>query len=199
MSHIQQNRYDALLRRVADLKGGGSKVSDALTELFPMFDVENVPAELLLLGGSKLCVGGAQRGTGGVGTFQQTVLRNPVRSGIIATVLEVAVSSATAQIMNYGMTQNTFAIAGQTAFADGRVFGEGTVCSITSEGGLSVGPAFGRFRVNGSQSHIIHPVRALAVLSPNSGFVVSTTDDDTTFENGWTWIERIAEPSELNF
>ncbi len=44
---LQQNRYDQLIRRVGGIIGPGSKVVEALGELFPVIDVENVPGELL--------------------------------------------------------------------------------------------------------------------------------------------------------
>ena len=59
MTEIQQGRYDALVRRVADLKGPGSKVNDMLEELFPVFDVEKLPSELYRLANIDLCFGGA--------------------------------------------------------------------------------------------------------------------------------------------
>jgi len=198
MTELQQNRYDQLLRRVGDLKGPGSKVNDALTELFPMFDVENVPAELLLLMGTRLCLGGESLSAPGVTLFNQAMLRNPVGSGALITLLEIQVSSTVAQRYVWGPTLNTFANAEPTAFVDGRVFGQGTVGQVLTEALLVVGPEFGTVRVQGNTPLKLAVPRGLAVLSPGTAFAISTTSADTALHLTFTWIERTAQPSELN-
>lgn len=198
MSELNQNRYDQLLRRVGDLKGPGSKVNDALTELFPMIDVENVPAELLLLMGSRLALGGDNLAAPAATFFAQMMLRNPANSGFIITVLEARCSSTTDQQFVWGPTQNTLATAESTAFADTRVFPEGTVGQVLSESLLVVGPTFGHGRALANTDLILNVPRGLAVLTPGTAFSVSTTDDATVLTATFTWLERVAQPSELN-
>lgn len=198
MTQLQQNRYDQLLRRVGDLKGPGSKVNDALTELFPMIDVENVPPELLLLYGSRICVGGENLAGGGALTFQQAMLRNPGGSGFIITVTQIRVSSTDAQRIVYGPSTNTLTNARATAFSDGRVFGEGTVGQCRDEAPIVVGPTFGQARLLVLTDAIIDVPRGLGVLSPGTAFSVSTTVADTGFTYAFHWVERVAQPSELN-
>ena len=198
MTVIQQNRYDQLLRRVADLKGPGSKVNDALTELFPMMDVENVPAELLLLMGSRLCMGGQNLGTPGVALFNQGMLRNPGGSGAIITVLDIHASTGTSQRLVWGPTLNTLANDGVSAFVDTRIFGEGTVGQILEEPLLVPGATFAHTRLRSDTDFHIEVPRGLAVLGPGTAFSISTATADTNFSFSFTWLERVAQPSELN-
>jgi len=199
LSEIQQSRYDQLLRRVADLKGPGSKVNDALNELFPMIDVENVPAELLLLAGTRLCLGTVAIGSGGAGNFTHTFLRNPGGTGAIARLLLVAVWSSVVQTFHFGITQNSDDAAGDTAFADGRVFGEGTVLQTQGNNNLLVtGPTFFRKRHDANFDTVFEPPVAAAVLSPGTAFIVSSDTSNSGHNASFVWIERVAQPSELN-
>ena len=85
MTELQQNRYDRLLRRVGGLIGAKSMVNDALGELFPMLEVENVPGELLALLGTQLGWCSASLGPS-VGNFNHHQLFNPADSGVVITV-----------------------------------------------------------------------------------------------------------------
>ena len=164
-----------------------------------MIDVENVPAELLLLMGSRLCLGGDNLGQPGATFFNQAMLRNPGDSGVIITLLEARVSSNSgAQRYVWGPTLNTLATVEPTAFTDTRVFGEGTVGQVRSEALLVVGPNFGSGRSPNNQDLILNVPRGLAVLAPGTAFEVSTTVADTAFGFAFSWLERVAEPSELN-
>ena len=163
-----------------------------------MFDVENVPAELLLLMGSRLCVGGDNLGAGGATFFTQAMLRNPGESGAIITVLDVVFSSTSSQRFVYGPTLNTLATSENTAFVDTRVFGQGTVGQVLSEQLLVVGPTFGHVRaLANSPEHLAVP-RGLAVLAPGTAFSISTTTANTGMTVTFSWLERVAQPSELN-
>jgi len=198
LSQLNQNRYDQLLRRVGDLKGGGSKVNDALTELFPMIDVENVPAELLLLMGSRLALGGADLAVAGGSFFNQAMLRNPGQSGIIITLLEARPSSLTSQTFAWGPTVNTLPDTEVSGFTDTRVFGEGTVGQVLSDQLLVPGPSFGFARVQSGRDFVLAVPRGLAVLGPGTAFGITCTTLNTDFQVAFTWLERVAQPSELN-
>ena len=198
MTQLQQNRYDQLLRRVADLKGPGSKVNDVLTELFPTLDVENPPAELLLLMGSRLAMGGETIAAPGVAQFAQAMLRNPGGSNALITLLSLRASSLTAQRLVYGPSQNTLSTLEPTAFTDGRVFGEGTIGQVRTESPIAAGATFGHHRAQAGVEVEFAIPRGLSVISPGTAFSISTTDDDTDLTVTFTWLERIAQPSELN-
>lgn len=198
MSEIQQNRYDQLLRRVADLKGPGSKVNDALGELFPTIDVENVPLELQLLSGARICMGIKNLSAGGAGTFNDCLLMNPVDSGVIARVIDTQVASTSVNV-NLGLTQNVTAFNGVEAYMDGRVFGEGTVCKLgASNNKIVSGPAFYLLAINSDFLAFWDPPLGMAVLTPGSAFIWSNSSANNFLTVSVQWLERQAEPSELN-
>lgn len=198
MSEIQQNRYDQLLRRVADLKGPGSKVNDALGELFPMLDVENVPAELLLLSGSRLCMGTALLGAGGAGNFGTILLRNSGGSGVIARLLEVNVVGASGSLV-LGPTQNSDVALGGEAFADTRVFGEGTALKIQgSNTNLVFGANFWTPTGAPDAKYNWRPPAAISVITPGNAFSVGNATSNESLRVNFLWIERQGQPSELN-
>lgn len=199
MAELQQNRYDQLLRRVGDLKGPGSKVNDALGELFPMIDVENVPAELLILMGSRLCMGTAAFAAGGVGNFAQVFLRNPGASGSLLRLVSVSAWSSGQTTLVLGPTQNSSTPVGNRAFVDGRIFGEGTVGIIQGRNNfLAAGSTFFRIRLRAQVAAIWEPPTGMAVITPGTAFSVGTETDDESLEVGFLWVERVAQPSELN-
>jgi len=197
-SELQQNRYDQLVRRVGGIVGPGSKVSEALTELFPTLDVENIPSELLLLSGTRLCVG---RGflSALAANIGQVMLRMPGQSGNIGSILQITVFSPTAQAIALGPTQNTYAGNGVEAFSDGRVFGAGTVGQVLTDRLLVIGSNFMHHQVNGTDAIVITPPRAMSVITPGNAFSVSATIVNVDFEVSFLWTERQAEQSELNF
>ena len=198
MTALNQNRYDQLLRRVGDLKGPGSKVADALTELFPMIDVENIPAELLLLSGSRLCMARVVVNAGGATFFGHILLRNPGNSSVVARLIQVVIWSDTAQRMVIGPTVNSGTASGNRAFADGRVFGEGTVLTTHGDNNsLVVGSDFYRIAVNGVDSVIWEPPVAAMVITPATALSVSNGTDNTNLHVSFLWVERVAQPSEL--
>lgn len=198
MSEIQQNRYDQLLRRVADLKGPGSKVSDALGELFPTIDVENVPYELLLLLGSRTCMGYALAGPGGATFFTTVFIHNPPDSGVIARLTHLSVEAADMTVL-IGPTLNVADEVGARAFTDGRVFGEGTTLRMQgNNNNLVIGAAFSTL-VTGSEGFIQYaPPGGIMTLSPGTSFSVGAGADNEFLRANFIWVERQAEPSELN-
>ncbi len=198
MTELQQNRYDQLLRRVGDLKGPGSKVNDALTELFPMFDVENVPAELLLLSGSRLCAGNIFVGAGGATFFSTTLLRNPAGTGIIARLIEVSVIAVQQNIV-LGPTTDTAAILGLETFLDTRILGEGTALFVQGTNTIAaVGALFYTINTGADAAIIYRPPAAIAVIAPGTAFSIGAGLADTAIQVSYLWIERVAQPSELN-
>ena len=199
MTQLNQNRYDQLLRRVGDLKGPGSKVNDALTELFPMVDVENVPAELLLLGASRLCMGRTSTAAGGVGNFGIHLLRNNIGSGVVARLMQVSVQGTNPESINCGPTQNSGTPGGVRAFADTRVFGEGTAVVLHEDNNsLVTGSSFFIFNVDVDNQAWWEPPAAISVVTPGAAFSVANGVANQALDVSWLWIERQAQPSELN-
>ena len=197
MTVIQQSRYDQLLRRVADLKGPGSKVNDALTELFPMIDVENLPAELLLLSGSRLCMASGSLASN-VGFFTQMFLRNPTGSGVVARLIMIE-CVISAQTIVFGPTLNSSTALGGEAFADTRVFGEGTALKLQGNNNFgSAGSTFWQQRALVDLTLTWAPPGGIAVIAPGAAFSAGPLLNNQSFTASWLWIERQAQPSELN-
>ncbi len=200
MTELQQNRYDALLRRVGDLKGPGSKVNDVLEELFPTFDVENLPAELYVLGRIDLCMGGgfvnnvaAQAGRGQI--------FNPAGSGKVMTVTQAGISTTAAVIVRWGRRDTALTTHLQTQiFRDVRHpivnLPTGQIRSQTS---VALANANGQTHLLASTPFVLKDPNGLAVLTEGTGFEIGSAlvNDDVTFY--FYWRERVAEPSELNF
>lgn len=199
MSEIQQNRYDQVLRRVAGLVGPGSKVSDAVSDLLPTIDVEQVPGELLLLGGTRICFGSAVvDGAGGLTASIRLI--NPAGSGVLISITSVMISVGTSQPVVYGVDAN---VAGFTAQLEGsrdsrnRLVGltTGQVVSDIAAFGL---PAFGSFQVTNNTPVTLEDRNNVAVLAPETSFFVEAGFVDTRLNVTYFWRERTAEQSELN-
>jgi len=200
VTELQQNRYDRLLRRVGGLIGAKSMVNDALGELFPTIDVENIPAELLLLAGTRIA--GTSVNNGAVAAVnRQAQVFNPVGSQNILTVTRVTVFSGTAQIINYGLASTLLATAViNPRFRDGRMGGTQVPVGLHFVDSLVSGaPSTYRQPVNGTDAVAIVDENSLVVCPPGFGFQVSTTTVNTDLV--WTvfWRERVAQTSELNF
>jgi len=201
MSEIQQGRYDAILRRVADLKGAGSKVNDALAELFPVIDLERVPAELLLLGGTRICVS-AQATNADVGSTNRHQIFNPIDSGVIGTVTQVLFSSDTSPAtyrLGTTIIQLPIGVGTQT-FRDRRheTGNRPTIAGFRDQT-VALTDANWQMRVTTNTTFSLTDSNDLAVLPPGSGFEIGTEEINKALRSVFVWRERTAEPSELNF
>ena len=200
MAEIQQTRYDRLIRRVTGAIGPGSKVAEIITELFPVVDVERVPGELLLLGGTQLGFGGIALGPG-IGNVPKIQLFNPPDSGMLVTVTMIKASVLTDAVITLGLTQSLFATnpdidvqrdtrAGVTKSPTATIR---TLLNPTSGGNFF--PLF----VLARDPVTYHDENGLFVLAPGTGITVSTTITDIQLTAGFFWRERAAELAELQF
>lgn len=198
MSAIQQNRYDALLRRVADLKGPGSKVNDALTELFPMIDVENVPGELLILGGTDICFGAGSL-TSAVGESPRVQVFNPADSGKIATVTSCVISVLVLTTLRWTVSLSALSTGvGVQRFRDSRRGAtRRPTCGIFQQSSVAQTDSVGRAILDANRSLTLEDPNGIAVLAPGTGFEVGTTSTNDRIDATFNWRERVAEPSEL--
>ena len=200
MSEIQQGRYDALMRRVADLKGPGSKVNDVLEELFPMFDVENLPAELYRLANIELCMGGgfiapvaAQAGRGQI--------LNPAGSGKVMTVTQAGLTASGVGVIRWGrrdipLTDNL----STQIFRDVRhPLPNLPTGQIRSQTSVALANANGQSHSLANTPFALKDPNGIAVLTEGTGFEIgfSTVNLNVTFY--FYWRERVVEPSETNF
>lgn len=198
MTELQQNRYDQLLRKVGDLKGPGSKVSEVLTELFPTFDVENLPAELIRLSGARLCWGGGNI-TAVALEVPTGILANPAGSGKLLTVTDVHFAADGAGRAVWGVTNTIRGTAISTQqFRDTRDIPPNLPTGVIRQ------IAVAATAVATNQSRILALVdlqlsdpAGIAVLAPGTAMEVGVTTILTNLSYSFAWKERAAEPSEL--
>lgn len=199
MTELQQHRYDALVRRVGDLKGPGSKVAEVLTELFPTFDVENLPGELYLLGGTNICFGGVFLAAV-AGQAPTAQLFNPVDSSVLATITSVHVGLGALSNIRWGITiaQRGTVIATQT-FRDVRLLTPAApVCQVSQETAVALASGLNQTRTAGNVNFTLTDPNGVAVLPPGSGFEIGGNTQNQVLACSFYWRERVAEPSELN-
>lgn len=200
MTEIQQGRYDALLRRVADLKGPGSKVNDVLEELFPTFDVEHLPAELYRLANIDLCMGGGTIGPV-VGESGRGQIFNPGGSGKIMTVTKAGFSAFGTSICRWGRQDNP-----QTSHLSSQIFvdvrhplGNLPTGQIRTQTSVALANANGQTIILSSRDFALSNENGLAVLTEGTGFEIGTANQNIQVVFYFYWRERVAEPSEINF
>ncbi len=196
---VQQTRWDRLVRRVSGSIGPGSRVSETLSELFPMLDVEQVPAELLVLGGTRMAVGFSSEAAVAA-VHQISELFNPVGSGALLTLHTVIVNSASATGVTMGLSTGAFTNNNSTiGFADGRLLPPaipvGQVRDETAGARGTNNFFYGRDAYLGN---IFSPPHAIAVLSPGTGWSIGTTAVNVSLTVSYMWTERPAEESELS-
>ena len=200
MTEIQQGRYDALLRRVADLKGPGSKVNDVLEELFPCFDVEKLPAELYILAQTDLCMGGGRVAAVAAQSCRGQIF-NPAGSGKVITVTQAGVGAIAIATIRWGRRDTP--LVGNLAtqiFRDVRhPLGNLPTGQIRFEQSLAMANANGQTRILPNTPFKLTDTNGIAVLTEGTGFEIglSTVNQDLHFY--FYWRERVAEPSEVNF
>ncbi len=199
-SELQQNRYDQIMRRVGGMIGTGSKVSEVLTELFPVVDLERVPGELLLLGGTRLCQG-ASIVTGAAGERARIQVFNPADSGTLITVSSVRLSTLSIQNIRWATTETALTTGvGTEVFRDRRLPLLGRpVGAIRTDSTVAATGAHGLARLLASVMYSIEDPNAVAVLPPGTGFEVGADTVATTVVATFYWRERTAEQSELSF
>jgi len=200
VTELQQNRYDQLLRRVGGLIGAKSMVNDALTELFPMIDVENLNAELALPAGTRLAFGSISF-VASAGDLNHAQLFNPAGSGSVVILERVDIRSSALQDVRYGL-----ATAGLTNFTANQALRDtregiltqpvAQVRDVQQVGGIA---QFGQIIVRGDITFTLREKRGLFVLGPGTGITFATTLANTTGSLTFLWRERVAEQSELNF
>ena len=197
-SELQQTRYDQLIRRVGGIIGPGSKVSEALSELFPVVDVERVPGELLLLGGTQLCVGAATL-TSAVGEVPRIQVFNPVASGKLVSVSTVVVGQGITVSIRFASTNTALTTGtGTEVFRDRRLAGTSRPSAqIRTDSTVAFTDAHGLLRAPANVPVYLNDGNTVAVLPPGSGFEVGTTQTNSLLLVTFFWRERVALESEL--
>jgi len=198
VTELQQNRYDALLRRVGDLKGAGSKVNDVLQELFPTIDVENVPGELLFLMGTRIGWGSSAIAPT-AGKKPGIQLFNPAGSGHLITISTAYISGLGTVPITWGLTSLALATnTGVPRLRDSRTGATTIGVSQLRTSPDAVSLNGGQIRIQANTTHTLTDGNSLCVLAPGTGLsIVGTVDTGMTVT--FMYRERVAEPSELNF
>ncbi len=194
-NELQTARYDNLVRRLGGLLGPGSKVTETLSELFPVIETENLPAELLFLGGWITGMNTATQGAT-VGESSRLQVFNPAGSGKIA-VLTDAYFDGDGGVIHWQINETSFPVTTGITRDTHAGFSVGTALAT---GVLATGntPQAGRFRVGSDGIHFFME-NGIAVLAPGSGVEFGTQQDNVEFNGTFLWRERIALPSELSF
>jgi len=198
-NEIQQNRWDRMVRRVAGIIGPGSKVSEVITELFPMINVEEPPSELYLLGGTVLGSGGLAVNAA-AGLFPKIQLFNPVDSGQLVTVTDVYAS--TSVISGVTMSRGTTTLASQAITALARdtrqIASSLPTAQMFFEQTAGLINAALDFQLLGNTTLHLHSRNDVMVLAPGTGLSVGASTAGATLHITFLWRERPAEPSELS-
>lgn len=199
-SDLQQTRYDKLVRRVGGIIGPGSKVSEALPELFPTLDVENVPGELLILMGTRIAFGGGSVGPT-VGQSGSGQLFNPADSGKLITITNVIASSRlNAGPIRWGLTGVAFPLHLATqVYRDTR---EGFVGlpsgQIRTQDAVALASGTNQSDLNSRDPLYLNDPNGICVLTEGTGFEIGTASQNAQFFFSISWRERDALSSELN-
>jgi len=199
VTEIQQNRWDQLVRRAANIVGGGSQVNDTLNELFPVIDVERVPGELLLLGGIRIAHGGSSIQSA-VGESPKGMIFNPVGSGQIITVTGVVFAQqATATVrMGTQSVPHTSVVSTQILRDTRNLPPDLPIGSIRQMSAVALADANTQWRQLANVPFKIDDQNGLAVLAPGTGLEIGSNGLNATIHFSFWWRERVAEPAELN-
>jgi len=199
VSELQQSRYDRLVRRAGGLIGPGSKVSDALSDLFPVIDVENMPGELLRLMETKLLIGGTQfAATAGNTTSIQVF--NPADSGNLVVVSTAYVSGTSADNYVAGVSVAEFGTFVQRMVSRdtrGTKIIQG-VAQIKTTSGVAFSSAGAlTWRSVANSTHTLDDANGVAILFPGTGFFVQKFTNASIMNCGFLVRERPFLQSEL--
>lgn len=197
---VQQTRWDRIVRRVTGSVGPGSRVSETISELMPVLDIERVPGELLLLGGTRIAWGGANL-TGVAGNTGKIQLFNPVDSGSIITVTKVYVRLPSAGILRMVIEPVARLTDGASArYRDGRMgVAEIPVGQIRTETTATIISLINQIFLDSNDTVQLRDENSLAVLGPGTGLTFGPSTTNVTVTGGFFWRERPAEEAELQF
>ena len=199
---VQQSRWDRLIRRVSGSIGPGSRVSETLSELFPVLDVERVPGELLLLGGTRLGTASFPV-SAGVAQFPGAQLENPEDSKNLITITSVVMTMNVDGRMLWGTVHAQLPVAQPTAgrLRDTReVFPVQPVGLHRIQGNLGAPiDSIGQLQVLAATPLTLNDENGIAILAPGERFTVGTTIANSVLLTAFFWRERPAEESELQF
>ena len=197
---VQQTRWDRIIRRVSGSIGPGSRVSETISELFPMVDVERVPGELLMLGGTAICNGGGTiAAIAGQAPIAQ--LFNPVGSGNLITLTGVRVTfGGTNSTVRWGTTLVAVGtiIATQVFRDTRRILPALPIGQVRQNSQVAFATATNQLTLSANTIFHIEDPNGVAVLTPGTGFEIGNDALTDRIRYSFYWRERPAEESELS-
>jgi len=196
---VQQTRWDRIIRRVSGSIGPGSRVSETISELFPMVDVERVPGELLLLGGTGIAHGGGTIAAT-AGQLPGGALFNPPGSGSLITITGVRVTFGADSVVRWGtVIVERGAVVSTQLFRDMRRLPPNLpVGSIRQIDEVAAAPGTNQLDLKADTILHLEDPNGVAVLSPGSGFEIGNNVQTDRIRFSFLWRERPAEESELS-
>jgi len=202
MGHeVQQTRWDQLIRRAGGSIGPGSRVAESLSELFPVLDVETLPAELLFLNGTRLAFGSVNLGASAA-EFSKIQLFNPPGSGMLVTLTSAYFNTSGAAV-SIEASFSSAALATPVGNAPLRDTRTGVavlpVATINQEQDASGIPSFIQFRLNSIDTLKITDPNGIVVLAPGTGITWAPQIVNNALMATFFWRERVTVASELNF
>ena len=182
------------------LLGPGSKVTETLSELFPVVETENLPAELLFLGGWVTGMNTAVQAAT-VGETSRLQVFNPLGSGKIAVLTDVHIfsSDGVAALIDWQFNSTAFGTIFTGTARDSHItvpFGTAISTGVLATGNTA---SAGVILLAANTTFEFHVENGIAVMLPGSGVEFGTRVDNQQLQATFFWRERIAIPSETNF
>ena len=195
---VQQTRWDRTIRRVSGSIGPGSRVSETISELFPMIDVERVPGELLVLGGTGICSGGGTL-KAEVAEVVSAQLFNPAGSNSLVTITKVYVAFLATANVRWGTTSvPRGTVISTQRFRDTRRIPPALpVAQVSQDSDVALASGINQTRLIADTTLKLEDENGVAVLAPGSGFEIGANVSENTIFYSFYWRERPAEESEL--
>jgi len=173
-------------------------VNDALGELFPMIDVENVPGELLALQPTALGFGSTSLGAI-PGQRNHHQLFNPAESNVLIVVTTVSFFTNLPTEIRFSNFIGALAIlSGNERRRDTRA---GVLASLvaqlrTTQDVVSGGFDY-RMESDTSGTDTLTDANGIVVLFPGTGLTLTAQTTDISSTVSFMWRERVFERSEL--
>ena len=167
-NELQTARYDRLVRRVGGIIGPGSKVTEALSEMFPMLDLENMPHELLVLANTQTVFSTIIQ-LGVAGEFSQAQLFNPGGSETIVIPTSCFLSGSNLGVA-WELTETQITPPGFSGqFRDTRSgFGLESAGKVSAATDAVLIPQRGRVDVPITDTTVVKDSDGIAVLAPGT-------------------------------
>jgi len=194
-SDLTTNRYDNLIRRVGNMQGPGSKLSELVPAGMPIFPLEGGPHELQAIGGKSTYFAGVGFvPTPGMAAHVQ--LRNPADSGKLVTISRMDIVSQSQSLLRIIMVVGeAFLDLVSVGFAqrDSRIDSGRSAILETADASIVAGG-------ENYETQLMTPPLVLGwTLAPASLIFVEQTVATVRLTVNFAWSERRLEPSELSF